>query len=87
MGKFVRKKDVVSGRLADELVMLDIDQGKYFSLNPVSTRIWDLLEEPKTLEDIVAILMEEFEVTESECHSDVEEFLKELVKLKLVDEV
>ena len=44
--KYVRNSKTISGRLHDEMVMMDIEQGKYFSLNPVATRIWDLLESP-----------------------------------------
>jgi len=42
--KYTRNNDTIQGRLNDELVMMDIEKGKYFSLNPVATHIWDLLE-------------------------------------------
>lgn len=87
MIKYIRKKGAISGRLDDEMVMMDIEQGKYFSLNPVSTRIWDILEQPKTLKEMSVILLEEFEVDESQCLSEVEELLRKLLKLKLVEEI
>ena len=46
MAKYIRNSRTISGRLHDELVMMDMEKGKYFSLNPVATRIWDLLEKP-----------------------------------------
>jgi hypothetical protein len=87
MIKYIRKKDAISGRLHDEMVMMDIEQGKYFSLNPVSTRIWDMLEQPKAVKEISDLLLDEFEVAESQCLSEVDELLKKLLKFKLVEKI
>lgn len=84
MTKYIRNNKAISGRLHDEMVMMDIEQGKYFSLNPVATRIWDILEEPKAAEEICDILLEEFEVEENQCKIEVEEHLANMVKLKLI---
>jgi hypothetical protein len=82
--KYTRNNKTISGRLHDELVMMDIDQGKYFSLNPVATRIWDLLDEPKGIEELCGSLMDEYEVREDQCREEVDVYLAEMVKLGLV---
>jgi len=82
--KYLRKSKTISGRLQDELVMMDIDQGKYFSLNPVATRIWDLLERLRTPEELCSQLTDEYEVDIKVCIADVEDLLDEMVKLGLV---
>jgi hypothetical protein len=84
MAKYIRNNKTISGRLSDELVMMDIDQGKYFSLNPVATRIWDLLDKPLSVEEICAVLTEEYNVDLCQCKSEVEEYLSEMVKLGLL---
>lgn len=84
MIKYSRNSKTISGRLHDELVMMDPRQGKYFSLNPVATRIWDLLEKPCTLEELCGQLMEEFEVEAEQCRTEVEEVLSEMVRLGIV---
>lgn len=84
MKKFQRNNKTISGRLQDELVMMDIEKGKYFSLNPVATRIWDLLEKPLALDELCGLLMDEYEVEEEQCRSEVEELLTEMVKLGIV---
>lgn len=86
MIKYIRNSKTISGRLHDELVMMDIDKGKYFALNPVATRIWDLLEKPLTLDELCALLMEEYEVSESQCREEVQEVLEEMVRLGVVVE-
>jgi len=85
MIKYIRNNNAISGRLHDEMVMMDIEQGKYFSLNPVATRIWEILEKPVAKDEICKILLDEFEVDDNKCKLEVEEHLKEMLKLKLVN--
>jgi hypothetical protein len=83
---YIRNNETISGRLNDELVMMDIPKGKYFSLNPVATHIWDLLEHPLSLEELCGKLIEEYEVDSVQCTKEVEVHLKEMNKLGLVAE-
>jgi hypothetical protein len=85
--KYIRNSQTLSGRLSDELVMMDINKGKYFSLNKVATRIWDLLENPLDLKELCEKLKFEYEVEDDLCQKEVKEHLAEMVKLGLVNEV
>jgi hypothetical protein len=85
MIKYIRNNETISGRLNDELVMMDIEQGKYFSLNPVATRIWDLLEKPLSLEELCSLLMEEYEVDITQCMTELQEHVGEMEKLGLIN--
>jgi hypothetical protein len=84
MKKYIRNSKTISGRLHDELVMMDIDQGKYFSLNPVATRIWDLLEKPLDTEELCAVLIDEYDVAPEQCRIEVEEHIAEMLKFGLI---
>lgn len=84
MTKYSRNNETISGRLQDELVMMDLEKGKYFSLNPVATHIWDLLEKPLSIDELCGLLMEEYEVGEEQCCSEVGEVLEEMVRLGVV---
>lgn len=86
MNKYIRNNETISGRLHDELVMMDIEKGKYFSLNPVATRIWDMLENPFSINELCAQLMDEYEVEVEQCFGEVEALLVEMKKLGLVKE-
>lgn len=86
MAKYIRNSQTLSGRLSDELVMMDINKGKYFSLNKVATRIWDLLEKPLDLKELCEILEKEYEVDEELCQKEVKEHLVEMIKFGLVTE-
>ena len=85
MSKYLRNSKTISGRLHDELVMMDIEKGKYFSLNPVATRIWELLENPLTIKELCSLLMDEYEINADQCKAEVEDHLKEMIKLGLIN--
>ena len=80
-----RNSRTISGRLHDELVMMDLEQGKYFSLNPVATRIWDLLEKEMTLDELCAVLTEEYDVESGQCMDEVGELMSGMEGLGLVN--
>jgi len=82
--RYIRNKETITGSLHDHLVMLDIQKGKYFSLNPVGTRIWQLLESPLTIDEICKHLLEEYDVSPEQCKQEVEEHLIEMKNLELV---
>lgn len=84
MDKYLRNKEIISGQIQDEIVMMDIESGEYYNLNPVATRIWELLENELTIDELCQILLKEYDVDEKQCKTDVNEHLLKLIKLKLV---
>jgi hypothetical protein len=84
MKRFIRNHETISGQIDDELVMMDIEKGSYFSLNTVATRIWELLEGPLTIEGLCDLLLKEYDVDLSECRADVKEHLTKMQELGLV---
>jgi hypothetical protein len=62
----------------DGAVLLDIDQGICFSLNPIGLRIWEMLKQHYSLERIVDALERDFHVPRTDLVLDVREFLMEL---------
>ena len=82
--KYIRNQEIVTANIDDDLVMLDVDQGKYFSLNPVAVRVWELLENTPSKNELCTILMEEFEVDAVQCQSEVQVLLDEMIALKLI---
>ena len=81
---YQRITNSVSGLLDDELVMMDIEKGKYFSLNLVATHIWEYIKEPRTTPEICEYLLSEYDVDEETCKTEVSELITELEKLGLV---
>ena len=67
-----------------EMIALDVEQGLCFGLNRTATRIWELIEEPKTPSQICIALVEEFEVAPEGCRAEVLALLASLREHRLV---
>ncbi len=81
----VTRNGEVAFRVIDgETVMMSLQAGKYYSLDQVGTRVWELLEQPMTVEAICTALLEEFEVDRETCQRDVVQFLEMLAADELV---
>jgi hypothetical protein len=68
----------------DGAVLLDIEQGICFSLNPVGLRIWELLKARYNVDQIADTLTAEFPVPRSQLVVDIREFLQALENKHLV---
>ena len=71
--------------LDSEGVVLDLDSGIYYGLEGIGRRIWELLEEPSNLADLLARLTSEYDVEENTLRRDVTHFLNQLLKNKLIE--
>lgn len=76
--------DVVSRDLAGEAVILHLANGTYFGLNEVGTRIWNLLAEHGSTEQVLLPLLAEYEVEEAELRQDLEALLQTLAEKGLI---
>ena len=82
--KIVRSSNPIAEPVDDELVMADIDAGKYYGLNNIARAIWQNLETQITVEDLCKRLCENYEVTAEQCSAEVLSFLKDLETRKLI---
>ncbi|MFA0833866.1 MAG: PqqD family peptide modification chaperone [Methanobacterium formicicum] len=78
-------KDVVSCDLGGETAMLDMKEGIYYGLNEMGTIIWEFIQEPVTLQEIVDKILGEYEVDEETCFADLVELIEQMVKNRLVE--
>jgi Coenzyme PQQ synthesis protein D (PqqD) len=64
---------------SEEVVMMSVPAGRYYGLNAVASRIWELLETPKTIAQVCAQISEEFEVDARTCEAEVLKFVQDLL--------
>jgi hypothetical protein len=67
-------------------VLLDIEQGLCFGLNPVGARIWEMIKDGHSVDEITDTLEKEFRLPRTQLVADISDFLKQLEKMKLVGE-
>lgn len=80
-----RREDVIACNLMEETVLLDLQSGVYFGLDPVGTRIWAMMGSPRRINDICGDLLQEFDVDARTCESSVRQFVTELAGKHLVE--
>jgi hypothetical protein len=77
--QFVRNPDLIATDMDGDTVMMSIERGEYYGVSGVGTRIWELLETPKTLAEIITSICAEFEVDEATCQADAEKFIRDMM--------
>jgi hypothetical protein len=73
-----------SRSIAGEAVILSLDTKVLRGLNSVGSRVWDLIDGQRSIDDIVDAVVAEFEVDRPRAARDVEAFLRQLVDRGLV---
>jgi hypothetical protein len=81
----VAAKDQVSSDLGGEVAILDLKAGVYYGLDAVGARIWSLIQEPRTVNEILNILLEEYEVEPERCERDLLVLLQRLADEGLIE--
>lgn len=81
----VAAKDQVSCDLGGEAAILNLKSGVYYGLDPVGARIWNLIQTPKTLAQIRAALLEDYDVEPDRCERDLSELLEQLASAELIE--
>lgn len=70
----------------DGAVLLDIEQGLCFSLNPIGTRIWEMIKDGRSVDEIADTLEQDFRLPRAQLLTDISDFLKQLENMRLVGE-
>lgn len=83
----VAVRDQVSCTLQEEAVVLHLGKGVYYGLNAVGATVWNALQEPKTVEQLVHLVTTEYKVQTAECERDLLELLARLQEAGLVEVV
>jgi hypothetical protein len=79
-----RNPEIVTSNIDGEIVMMSIDNGEYYGLDEIASRIWELIEKPISVNSLIEALMDEFEVNKPDCANDTLEFLSEMANKGLI---
>lgn len=70
-----------------EVVMLQLDKGRYFGLQGVGTAIWNNLDEARSVEEVCDDVAAQFDVDPAVCRNHALTFLASLQEAGLIDVV
>ena len=74
-----RRAEVVSTQTLDETLAMDVDGGACFAFEGPSARIWELIETPIGIRQLVRQLVEEYDIEEADCLDQTVTYLKKLL--------
>lgn len=74
----------VACEVGGEAVLLQMDQGVYYGLNPVAARVWQLVQSPRSVQSLIEQVLQEFDVERERCARDVRELIADLSQKQLV---
>jgi hypothetical protein len=77
--------DQVSCQLGDEHVILGLNAGVYFGLNPLGSFVWKTITDAKPVRDIRDAVLARYDVTPERCEQDLFDLLSRLSAERLVE--
>ncbi len=81
----VASSNQLSSSIEDEAVILGLEQGVYYGLNPIGARIWSLVQEPRQVSEIWELILAEYDVDRGRCVRDIVAILTELDEQGLLE--
>lgn len=82
-GRVTVSPNVLFQALQDEAILLDLATEQYIGLDPVGTRIWQLLADQNDTTMVMATLQQEYEVDADTLAADVAAFITQLCTVGL----
>ena len=90
-GRYEKDSLIVTRKIGNELILVPIRQNVgdlqcIYTLNEVASRIWQLIDGVRTVEEIASVLTEEYEVQAQEAEADVVDFLTQMKDIEAIVE-
>jgi hypothetical protein len=87
---FVRSQSVVSRRVSGETLIVPVrgkvgDLASIYSFNEVASLIWQWLEMPRDVSELVSAVEREYDVDPQQAQQDVSKFLNDMLSVGLVE--
>ncbi len=79
-----RNEDMFTGEVDSDIMMMSVDSGKYYLLNPVGGEIWDALQQPLTFCALCDILESKFSAERSLLEKETLDFLVKLLSRQII---
>ncbi len=80
----INTENILFTQLGEEGVVYDIENNEYQSLNETSFKILKSIENGLTEDEILSELLEEYEIEEDECRSEIKEVIEEFLEKNII---
>lgn len=81
----VVSKDQMASDVAGETVILGLTAGRYYGLDAVGARVWQLIQAPVTVSDVRNTIVAEYDVEPRRCEADLLGLLQKMMDAGLIE--
>ena len=87
---FTRSRSVVSRVVAGETLIVPVrgkvgDLASIYSFNGTGSLVWQLLDTPRNLTDLISAVQREYDVGQAQAEKDVTRFVEDMLSVGLVE--
>ncbi len=82
--RYVAQPDVIDCDIGGERALLHLKTNTYFTLNATGSEIWPAFTEPCSVDEIVTLVTERFDVTPEVCRPDIEALIEQMVAAQIL---
>ena len=79
-----RNADILVNEVDGETVMMSIENGSYYGMNPTGNYIWNLLEQEKSIADLLENIAKTFTLSQEQCENEVLPFIQKMIDEKIL---
>lgn len=80
----LRSTDISARAIGDETIVLSLPTSQYFTITGIGTRVFELLAEETSLDELVETIVAEYDVEPALARRDIEAFLGRLRDAQLL---
>ncbi len=81
----VVSKDQMASDVAGETVILGLTAGRYYGVDAVGARVWQLIQTPTAFADLRRAIVSEYDVEPARCEADLLALLQKMADAGLVE--
>ncbi|HEX6099720.1 MAG TPA: PqqD family peptide modification chaperone [Thermoanaerobaculia bacterium] len=81
----VVSKDQMASDVAGETVILGLTAGRYYGLDAVGARVWQVIQTPTPFADLRRTIVSEYDVEPERCEADLLTLLQKMADAGLVE--
>lgn len=83
--RYKRAEGILSRQLPEEVLIAPFGRNDFDKLSGTAVPLWELLESPRTIEELVAILADRYSAPSSLIENDLTAILSELVDRRYLE--
>lgn len=77
-------KKFITSPIGDEIVMMSMESGNYIGINEVGAVIWNKLEKPATIKEVIEYLLSIYDITEEACTEKTIKHIADMAEQEMV---